>query len=157
MGEGTVSLEPQQIEAEISALREELGALVGELDRRRHELLDVRLQLRRHAWQIAVAGVGVSVGIAGLIWLGVARARRRRGLLAKASRLREGVARMVDRPERVAAEQTVVGKLLTAAATAAVATAATKAVERAVLAAVNWSSAPSAYEPRPQERRQKAA
>jgi hypothetical protein len=157
MGQGTVSLDPQQIEAEIAALRDELGALVGELDRRRHELLDVRLQLRRHAWHVAVAGVGLSAAIAGLIWLGAGRARRRRGLLAKASRLREGVARMVERPERVAAEQTVAGKLLTTAATAAVATAATKAVERAVLAAVNWSSAPSAHESRPHEGRPKAA
>jgi len=157
MGQGTVGVDPQQLEAEIAALRDELGALVAELDRRRHDLLDVRLQLRRHAWQIAIAGVGFSTAIAGLVWLGTSRAQRGRGLLSRASRLREGLARMVERPERVAAEQTVVGKLLTAAATAAVAAAAKKVVDRVVRRAANWDSAPPAHERRPYEPRRKAA
>ena len=45
-------------------------------------------------------------------------------------RLREAVSRMVDRPDRVAAEPGIPVKILTAAANAAVATAIKKALER---------------------------
>jgi hypothetical protein len=41
--------EARRLEDEIAKLREELGALVAELDQRRHELTNVKLQVRRHA------------------------------------------------------------------------------------------------------------
>lgn len=165
MGEGTVGMNgtspdakasamsprqtAQQLETEIEALRDELEPLVAEVDRRRHELLDVKLQLRRHAWQIALAGAGVIAVTASLVWLGVRRAPRRPSLLSRASRLREGVARMIDRPERVAADRTLAGKMLTAAATAALSATAKKAVERLVKNALNWDSRPGANQRRP--------
>jgi hypothetical protein len=131
MGQGTarVDQDPQQLETEITGLRDELGTLVAELDRRRHEALDIRLQLRRHAWAVAAAGTGVAATVAGLIWLVTRRAQRRNRLTAKASRLREGIARIVERPEGVATQPTMVGQLLMAAATAAAAMATRKAVE----------------------------
>jgi hypothetical protein len=157
MGQGTTGVEPQQLEAEITSLRDELGALVGELDYRRHELLDVRLQLRRHAWRIALAGVGLSVAIAGLVWLGMKRGRSQRTLMSRASRLRDSVGRMIERPERVASEPTVVQKVFTVAASAAMATVARNAVEAIVRRAASWDSAPPARrarsdEPRPEAR-----
>ena len=70
--------EARRLEGEISALREDLGGLVAELDRRRHELMDVKLQLRRHARGAAVTGLGLAGGIALLVMLRVRRARARR-------------------------------------------------------------------------------
>lgn len=48
-----------EIEQEVDALRSDLGGLVDELDRRRHEITDVRLQLRRHSGAVAL-GLGVA-------------------------------------------------------------------------------------------------
>ena len=160
MGEGTTSVSgseqdatqpeaspkqtAEQLEAEIEALREELSPLVAEVDRRRHEFVDVRLQLRRHAWQIALGGAGVIAVAGGFVWFSVRRAHRRQTLMSRASRLREGVARMIDHPERVAAEPTLAGKILSAAVSAAVSATAKKAVERAVRTAFDWNSQPAA-------------
>ena len=49
----------RQLDGEIAALREELSGLVAELDRRRHELLDVKLQAKRHAFGMAVTSVAL--------------------------------------------------------------------------------------------------
>ena len=62
--------------AEIAELREELGGLVAELDRRRHDLLDVRLQLRRHVVEATVTAVAIIGAVVGLAWLGICRSRR---------------------------------------------------------------------------------
>jgi hypothetical protein len=61
------------LEHEIESIRSELGDLVDELDRRRHEIVDVRLQARRHPRAIALA-----VTAAGLIVAGHMALRRRR-------------------------------------------------------------------------------
>jgi len=112
----------RRLEGEISRLREELSELVAELDRRRHELLDVKLQLRRHALEATLTVVTLVGSAAGLVWLRIWRARRRRTILSRAHRLGEAAARMIDRPERVAVEPTIPEKIAAAAATAAVAT-----------------------------------
>ena len=131
MGEGTTGLNAEapretarQLDADIGRLRQELGGLVGELDRRRHELLDVRLQVRRHAVGATVAGFSLVAAAAGLVWLGVWHERRQQGLLARSGRLRQALSRAMDRPERVASQPTIperiVGGILTAAAAAVV-------------------------------------
>ena len=43
-----------RVSGEIAMLRSEIGSLVGELDRRRHELFDLRLQARRHPVGLAI-------------------------------------------------------------------------------------------------------
>ena len=140
MGEGTRGLESEprdaarQLSGEIAVLREELDGLVGELDRRRHEALDLKLQLRRHALGMTLTGAAFVVAAAGFVWLGVWRDRRRRRLSARAGRLGLALSRMVERPERVAAEPTVPGKILTAAANAAVAAVIKGMLERIVIA-----------------------
>lgn len=111
-----------QLGADIAALREDLGGLVAELDRRRHELLDVRLQARRHAGAAAVTAVSLIGAASGVVWLSIWRARRRQTPVARTTRLQEAVERMIDQPERVATEQSVLGKIVTAAVTAGVAT-----------------------------------
>jgi len=120
----------RQIEGEIALLREELGGLVAELDRRRHELMDIKLQARRHALGAALTGVGLLASAAGFVWLGAWRARRRRTVTARLGRLREAVSRMVERPERVATERGIPAKILATAASAAAATAIKKVLER---------------------------
>jgi hypothetical protein len=62
-----------EIEQEVDALRSDLGGLVDELDRRRHEMTDVRLQLRRHSRAVALG-----LGIAALSVVGRMVALRRR-------------------------------------------------------------------------------
>jgi len=68
---------------EIASLRSEIGALVRELDRRRHDALDVRLQLRRHGGKIAIFGAGLAL----IAVARIALARERRSTSHRAANL----------------------------------------------------------------------
>ena len=118
--------------SEIATVRAELDTLLGELDRRRHEALDVTLQLRRHAFGASLTVVAFVATAAGSVWLARWRRRRRERLPAQAGRLRHALSRMTEHPERVATDPTVTTKILTAAANAAVAALVKKALERGV-------------------------
>ena len=61
---------------QIESLRAELSGLVQELDRRRHEVLDVRLQLRRHAGAVTFGVTLVAAIAAGRVALRRRRNRR---------------------------------------------------------------------------------
>lgn len=113
---------------EIACVREELDVLLAELDRRRHDLLDVRLQLRRHAKAtLALAGVA-----AGALWLSVGLRRRVRRAAADAGRLPVASPGVPEHSGRATAASTMAGKVATAAASAAAASLARKALEHAV-------------------------
>lgn len=116
-----------ELERDIARIRNDLARTIGELDRRRHELTDVKGQLRRHAGTAAVAAVALLGLGAGVIALALARRRRRNQIGARLARLREAVARMVDKPSRVANEPGV-GRKIAAAAGAAAASALAKRV-----------------------------
>jgi len=122
----------RQLEGEIAVLRDELAGLVAELDRRRHELTDFKLQARRHVVGVTLTGAGLLASAAGFVWLSVWRSRRRSQATVRVGRLRAAVSRMVDRPDRVAAEPGIPARILTAAANAAVATAIKKVLERSL-------------------------
>ena len=139
----------RQLDGEIAALREELAGLVAELDRRRHELLDIKLQAKRHALEMALTGTALVATAAGFVWLGAWRARRRQSIRSRAGRLREALSRVLARPERVAAEPTVPTKIFTAAANAAVATALKKVVERGLQGALKRKAEPRPPQLRP--------
>jgi hypothetical protein len=111
--------------AEIAEIRDELGGLVAELDRRRHDLLDVRLQLRRHGPAVAAVVISFIGAAAGVVWLGVWRARKRQTLMSRAARVGRAVKGMIDSPERAAAiaPHPMVGRILTTAATTVAGTA----------------------------------
>jgi hypothetical protein len=66
--------EPETIEHQIGVLRDEIGGLMQELDRRRHEALDWRLQLQRHGATIALAVTAMVLLAAG--WSAFAARRR---------------------------------------------------------------------------------
>jgi hypothetical protein len=110
--------DPRAIEEEIVRRRGELGALVGELNLRRHELTDVKLQVRRHPLGVAVAVLAAAATAAGAVALATRRARRRNTLIARRARLRKAMARMIDRPERVAVEPTITERILASAGSA---------------------------------------
>lgn len=113
--------EPQRIQADIARRRGEITTLVTELGRRGHDLMDVRLQVRRHALGVAATVLAVGAVAAGSIALAVWRDRRRDTLTARGGRLREALGRMIDRPERVAVEPTVTQRVMGAAGSAAAA------------------------------------
>jgi hypothetical protein len=123
--------DPRLIEAEIVRQRQDLAARVAELHRRGHELTDVGLQLRRHAVGFSATVLAVGGVAAGVIALGVWRARRRNTPTARGGRLREALGRMIERPERVAVEPTVSQRIIGAAGSAAVAFLIKAALERA--------------------------
>jgi hypothetical protein len=127
----------RQLEGEIAVLRDELTGLVAELDRRRHELTDFKLQARRHVEGVTLTGVSLLASTAGFVWLSIRRSRRRNLARAKMGRLREAVSRMVDRPDRVAAEPGIPARILTAAANAAVATAIKRVLEHSLQRVMN--------------------
>lgn len=60
---------------DIEKARADLGAYLAEIDLRRHEALDWRLQLRRHRTAVTLLGAGVAAGVG----FAIATFVRRRG------------------------------------------------------------------------------
>ena len=108
MGEGTIGMNggaapepmpndhPKQIEREIEAIRGDLDGLVGELDRRRHEALDWRLQARRHRRELWIAAGVIGVSVLGFA---VLRGRRRRHGLTSARELVHALRVVAENPQ----------------------------------------------------------
>jgi hypothetical protein len=121
-----------ELEKEIEGIRGKLDGMVGELDRRRHHLFDVKAQLRRHAVPLVAIGVAL-LGIAGGgIALGVARRRKRARVGSRLTRLLEAVRRMTAKPDRVAATPGV-GQKIAGAGGATAASIAVKALAQRLL------------------------
>ena len=111
MGEGTSRLNdgngksteeprpPREIERDIEMLRTRLDRSLAELDRRRHELTDIKLQMHRHPAVFIGAGAVVVLALGG-VGYAVYRSRKPEELPAKARRLRIAFRRAVELPER---------------------------------------------------------
>lgn len=121
---------PREIEEEIRRRRVELGAVAAELNRRRRDLTNPRLLIRRHAAGVTVAALTVGAAAAGSIAYRAWRARRERTLLARGGRLREALGRMIDRPERVAIEPTATQRIIASVGSAVAAVLIRAALER---------------------------
>jgi hypothetical protein len=135
--------------SEVAVVRGELDGLLAEFDRRRHEALDVRHQLSRHALGAGLTLLALVATAAAGVWLSVWRHRRRTRVLARMGRLQHAFARMTEHPERVAAEPTIAGKIVTAAANAAVATLVKKLLERGVQSVLDQRPSADAVAPSP--------
>ena len=146
MGEGTDRVNGQrangeprkmarELETEITEIRSRLDRSLAELDRRRHELTDVRLQIRRHPMVAVAAGVTV-VALLGGVAYAIYASRQRNKPIPKARRLKHALSRMMDEPQKVAkSEPTVPEKILAAAGTAAATMLVKKMMEKAFNAA----------------------
>jgi len=136
MGEGTRSVEnprtpePERLEHEVDAVRDNIDHIVSELDRRRHDALDWRLQLRKHAVMLGLVAMGLAAAIGATIGLSIWRSRRRAGPMSKARRLRQALSRAIEHPEWVARPSPSVGKKALFSAASAFAGAAAKATAR---------------------------
>jgi len=140
MDEGEVGVNRDTVHElgnEVAHARDELDVLLGEFDRRRHEVLDVPLQLRRHALGVSLTALAFTLAAAGSVGLTMWRRRHRERVRARAGRLSQAIARMTEHPERVASEPTIPAKIATAAASAAVAALVKKLLERGVTALAN--------------------
>lgn len=140
MGEGTARVEenkpPREIEREIEHLRTRLDRSLAELDRRRHELTDVKLQMRKHP-QVFIGAGAVVVLMLGGVAFAVWRSRKREELPQKARRFRVALGRAVDKPEKVARGEAPAWEKIVAAVGTTIAVSVTKKLlERA------WASIP---------------
>ena len=83
MGEGADRMNgngSHQIEGEIAEIRGRLDQSLAELDRRRHEATDVKLQIQRHPGAVAVAGGIVLLLLGGVAYAIWASRQRERGI-----------------------------------------------------------------------------
>jgi hypothetical protein len=95
-------MDARAIEEQIGGIREDLGLLLGELDRRRHELLDWRVQLRKNAVPIAIAAVGIAALGGGAVAWTMHRQEVARRPTEKARALGRALDRAMRHPNRVA-------------------------------------------------------
>jgi len=69
--------EPEKLEHDVEKIRKGLTAVVSELDRRRHELMDWRLQVRRNKGPLLGVGGAIAVVAGVATGIGIYRARHR--------------------------------------------------------------------------------
>jgi hypothetical protein len=102
----------REIEGEIDDIRRSLDRDLSELDKRRHEATDWRLQLRRHPG----LGIGALALVGGLVAVSIAK-RRREPPNRRAQRIGLALRRGYEHPEKVARKElSVPVKLLAAVA-----------------------------------------
>ncbi len=130
MKDGSESV--SRVSGEIEALRNDIGSLVNELDRRRHELFDLRLQARRHPVAVIATGVAAALVVGGLVALAVRSRREAQRPSRRAREMSRAISRLLEHPDRVAAEQSVRDKILAAAGIAAGTALAKRLVDRLV-------------------------
>ncbi|MFN2549856.1 MAG: hypothetical protein ABR567_20730 [Myxococcales bacterium] len=117
-------------------MRTRLDRSLAELDRRRHELADLRLQMKKHPAVFIGAG-GFVVLLLGGVAFAVWRAHEREKPVAKAHRFRIALGRAVDEPHKVARGDAPVWEKIFAAVGTTIAVSLTKKLlERA------WNSQP---------------
>jgi hypothetical protein len=109
-----------------------MGDLVGELDRRRREAFDIRLQLKRHPVAVSLAVVAAAAVLGGTVAMLVRDSRRKERASHKARQLKVALARMIEHPERVALGESPGGKILAAAGSAVAVMLVRRALERAL-------------------------
>ena len=113
--------EVDALERDVDRIRNNIGELIRELNYRRHEAFNLRLQFQRHASRVILAGAAMFAVVAGAIALAVARRRRQRSIGARVTRLRAALRRISAHPEQLAGRQPSVSRKVAAAGGSAVA------------------------------------
>jgi hypothetical protein len=121
-----------RVAGEIDVLRHELGGLVSELDRRRHEALDFRLQVKRHPVLVATVTTVAALLVGGAIALIVRETRERRKPTRRAREIRDALGRLVDHPREIASQPSIGNKIATAVGVAVATTLAKRLLDRSV-------------------------
>lgn len=85
------AVEISRLRTEICATRDQLGTYIAELDRRRHEALDLKHQLKKHPGLVIGTAVAIIGAVAGAVVM-VNRARRHGTLGRKVQRKLTGIA-----------------------------------------------------------------
>jgi len=136
MDEGTPGVNghsTEQLRHDVDLTRQELGSLLGQLDRRRRELLDWRLQLSRHPAAASVTIALLFLALTGTLTLLASRVRRRARPSAKLRRLRWALGRVLEEPELIVrGESSLASKMLAEAGTTLAGTAARNLGEAAL-------------------------
>ena len=132
MNDGSMTGDVRRVAGEIEVLRGDIGSLVAELDRRRHEMFDLRLQAKRHPVVVIAAAATAALVLGGVLAVAVRSRRERHRPSARAREVRDALARLLDHPDRVAAETSLTDKILGAAGIAAGTTLAKRLVARMV-------------------------
>jgi hypothetical protein len=121
MGERTTGLDdPAVLELQIDSIRRNLTGIVRELDHRRHDLTDVKMQIDKHKPELlAAAGtVAVVAGVVGAVAFIVSR--RNKKLSVRATHMRKAIGRIIEDPNRLARrEPSIWKKIATGIVTAA--------------------------------------
>lgn len=100
-GNGTAGVQQvRSLEQDIEHIRARLGGLVNELGRRRHDAMDLRLQVRRHPFALSGLAVLVAGGITMLVVSRIRRRRRMRLARTRFRRLRHALAEAIDTGQR---------------------------------------------------------
>jgi hypothetical protein len=113
--------EVDALERDVDRIRNNIGELIRELNHRRHETFDLKLQFQRHAARVILAGAAMFGVIAGAIVLAVARRRRERSIGARVTRLRKALRRISAHPEQLVGPQPSVSRKVAAAGGSAIA------------------------------------
>lgn len=92
----------EALRRDIEENRRIVAEIVTELDVRRRELMDARLQFRRHRATILAGALGFALLGGTSVYLLVRRQQLRQRPTARARRFANALARMADRPETVA-------------------------------------------------------
>jgi hypothetical protein len=134
----------REIVGEIADIRNQLDRTLAELDRRRHEATDLRLQIRRHPTVAAGVAIGILAAASGIVAMALI-ARRRERPASKARSLRRALGRAYENPHKLARpEPGIAVRVLGAVATTVGTALAKKYIEQL------WSRPrPAAAAPRP--------
>ena len=133
MSEGRQEVE--RLEHDVDLIRANLGDLLGELNSRRREAFDLRMQLRHHAGRLVLVGAVVIAVVAGGIALAVSRRRYHRSFRARADRLGKAFRRALAHPEHVAERRPSVPRKVAAAGGSALASAIGKRIAKRFVSA----------------------
>jgi hypothetical protein len=125
-GNGVIKHHPTEADAvglehDLDAARDHLGELLGELNRRRKDAMNLRLQLQRRPVAVVLTAVAVIGAIAGVVALVVTRRHHRRSFAGRAERMRLAFRRISRHPELLADPEPPVSHKIAAAGGTAVA------------------------------------